>query len=120
MKRKDIFPSKFLAASDLEIEGKPDEWHEWSVTITKQGKEPVGREKELRLVLHFDGIEKGMVVNVTNFNTIEKLHGEDTNDWVSKRIRLFINPDVTFGSDSGPAIRVRSKVPEQRSPGEEG
>src|ERR1700743_2333999 len=73
------FPSKFLKASDLQ--GR-------SVTV-KMGR--VEQEKigdDMKLILYFQGKEKGVVLNKTNANNIAAIYGGETEDWYGKEIHL--------------------------------
>ena len=112
MKRKDIFKGKYLAVADLD--GK-----EWIVKISGARLEELGQDedKESKLILYFDEPDKGMVCNVTNFDTIEALYGEDTEDWIGKTIMLYIDPKVRFKGKITPGLRVKEVPP--REPGQE-
>ena len=61
MKANDVFPGKYLKASDLN-------GHEPVVTIDRVEMEDVGDGR--KPVVYFKGKEKGLVMNKTNFSTI--------------------------------------------------
>jgi hypothetical protein len=73
MTRNQIFPSRWLKASDLSREGQ-------DVTIRKVTVEEIGEAREKKPVCAFDEIDKELVVNVTNWNGIAELTGEDDSD----------------------------------------
>lgn len=108
MKRSEIFPSKWLAQDDLG-------GHELTVRITGASLENVGTEDkpETKLALFFHGQEKGYLCNPTNFDTIESIHGEDTDDWIGKNITLYVDPTIKFGVKRVGGIRIRPGGPEQ-------
>jgi hypothetical protein len=92
------FPSKYLKASDLQ--GR-------NVTV-KMGR--VEQEKigdDMKLILYFQGKEKGVVLNKTNANNIAGLYGGETEDWYGKEITL-VEAMVDFQGKSVPAIRMRA------------
>lgn len=94
----EAFPSKYLKASDLQ--GR-------NVTV-KMGRaevEKIGEDK--KLILYFQGKEKGMVLNKTNANNIAGIYGGDTDDWYGKEITLF-EAMVDFQGKTVPALRVRA------------
>lgn len=94
----EAFPSKYLKASDLQ--GR-------NVTV-KMGRaevEKIGEDK--KLILYFQGKEKGMVLNKTNANNIASIYGGDTDDWYGKEITLF-EAMVDFQGKTVPALRVRA------------
>jgi hypothetical protein len=99
----EAFPSKYLRASDLQ--GR-------NVTV-KMGR--VEQEKigdDTKLILYFQGKDKGMVLNKTNANNIASIHGGETEDWYGKEITL-VEAMVDYQGKSVPAIRIRAP---QRKP----
>lgn len=106
MKLKEAFPGNWLSAADL---GEED--HVCIIQDVRSEMIGQGERARLKLVVKFREFEKPLVCNLTNAKTIAALHGDETNDWVGKRITLWVNPDVQFGSEIVSAIRVRSKAP---------
>ena len=107
MKTTDLFPSKYVKASDLE--GGPK-----TVVIRELLVEEIGQGKsaEPKGVLYFSDFDKGMVLNVTNCRTIEDGYGTETDAWPGKSIELF-SAKVDFKGDRVDAVRVR--VPKSAS-----
>ena len=105
MKTSQAFPSDYLKASDLN--GK-------QVTVTIGRVEMVdmgqGKEKESKLLIHFNGKSKGLVCNKTNCTTIEKLYGDETDGWIGKEITLAPR-EVEFQGEMVWAIRVSLQKP---------
>jgi hypothetical protein len=102
MKASEIYPSKFIRAED--IDGT------LTVTITDAVLEEVGSLKVEKLVIYFKEFPKPLICNVTNFKRIVKLHGDDTDLWIDKKITLF-RTTTEFQGEEIPAIRVRDRVP---------
>ena len=51
--------------------------------------EEIGEEREKKPIISFDDIDKELVVNVTNWDTIEGLTGEyDSDKWTGHVIKL--------------------------------
>ncbi len=97
----EAFPSKYLKASDL---GKSEP----VVTIDRVEHEPVGREREMKAVLYFQGKEKGVVLNKTNAKKITELLGSpETNDWSGFQIRLYATT-TEFAGETVECIRVKA------------
>ena len=104
MKIKDIYPSKYLKASDLPEEG-PE-----SFTIKEVVKEEVGKNRESKPVIYFDETEKVLVLNKTNFKTLAKLSDSgDTDDWVGETIDLY-RAGVEYQGETFEAVRVKLKT----------
>ena len=95
MKISDVFPSKYLKAEDLEGANV-------TVTIEEVNREEVGPKKESKLVIRFVNTRKKMVLNKTNATTIAKLYGEETDEWLGKRIILYSKDTEFQGKWSSP------------------
>jgi hypothetical protein len=102
MKRDEIFPSKYLKASDL---NKP-------IVVTIDSalmevlKNPEGKEQS-KVVLYFRGAKKALPLNVTNWDAVAAICGEDTDDWPSGRIELYADK-TRMGGKTVDCIRVRA------------
>ena len=64
-----------------------------------------------KLAIKFRGKDKGMVLNKTNAQVIISMHGDDTDSWVGKEIKIFPTT-TTFGEDVVDCIRVEQHVEE--------
>ena len=73
----DMIPSKWLKAEDC-ID------NDLTLTIRSIIEEPIGQgaERSDKWVCYFHEHHKGLVLNKTNINTIAKLLGEDTDQWI--------------------------------------
>ncbi len=103
------FRSKFLKAADLG--GKAVR-----LKITNIEIEQVGKEKEMRPVLSFNGTDKTLVLNKTNANRISMAYGRETDEWIGKNIEAY--PEmVEYQGRMTEAIRVRepAKAPQGKS-----
>lgn len=98
-----LFPSKFVAASDLLAQ-------DCTVTIAAIKKEPVGQDEEERPVLYFAGYTKGMVLNRTNAKRISTFYGQEVEGWIGKPITLYPS-ETEFAGETVPCIRVRQTPP---------
>lgn len=101
MNINESFPSNYLKASDLGTNAP-------IVTIDRVEHEAVGREREMKAVLYFQGKEKGVVLNKTNARKITELAGTpETEEWVGFKIRLFATT-TEFGGETVECIRVKA------------
>lgn len=98
MNINEVFPSKYLKAADLQ-------GRQVTVKIDHAEQELVGDDR--KLILYFQGKEKGLVCNKTNANNIAYLYGPDTDDWRGCEITLF-EAMVDFQGKTVAAIRVRA------------
>ena len=113
--RDDVFPSKYLKASDLN--GKP-------ITATIESapletlKNPEGKE-QLKTILYFKKARKALPLNMTNWDAVAEIAGADSDDWPGCEIELY--PDKTqMAGKTVDCIRVRApaqrELPKQKPP----
>ena len=105
MNKSQLFPSKYIKVDDLQGKDVP-------LTIAKLTLEDIDGErgKETKPLLSFQGVAKGLILNVTNFDSISMQHGEETDNWTGKSITLY--PDQTrFGGKVVDCVRVRTQAP---------
>jgi hypothetical protein len=103
MTKDEVFPSKYLKASDLK--GKPH-----IVTIERAPYETLksldGTETQ-KIVLYFKNAEKTLPLNATNFDAVCDATGcPDTKDWPGQRIELYPTR-TTMGGKAVDCIRIR-------------
>ena len=85
-----------------------------ALTISAVMVEDVGSDKksEPKPIVYFSERDKGLVLNVTNKNTLVELLGVETDRWKGQRITLFPT-QVDFRGDQVEAIRIRLRQPGQ-------
>jgi hypothetical protein len=101
----DVYASKYLSAGELKGRRIP-------VTIERAELVTMGQGADAKdkLVIYFDGKQKGMVLNQTNALTLEQIIGsEDYEQWVGRSITLYAAM-VTFQGRVVPAIRIMPSV----------
>jgi len=106
MNMNDIFPSKFVKAADLR-------GRDVTVVIGSADIEKIGEDR--KLVLYFQGKDKGLVTNKTNADRIAMMYGPDTDDWLGKEIVLY-KDFVAFQGKNVEAIRVKPPVTKRAAP----
>jgi hypothetical protein len=97
MNINEAFPSNYLKSSDLGG-GMA------KVKIDKVLYEHIGTDN--KLVMYFQGKEKGMVLNKTNAQTIAAEFGPDTDNWTGAEINVF-SMKVDFQGRMVDGLRVR-------------
>ena len=71
-----------------------------------------GKGTERRLVLYFDGLKKGLVLNTANAEALLEITGtDDTEKWADTPVQLYVDPDVTYGGKKIGGIRIRKPAP---------
>lgn len=101
MNINDVYPSKYIAASDLNNQNV-------RVTIARVEVEKIG--EDTKPVVYFKGKQKGLVCNKTNSKTIAQIYGDETDDWTGGELILF--PIMTdYQGKPVEAVRVRAPQP---------
>lgn len=99
MKFSKLYPSKYLAASDLDGQSR-------RAKIDTVKLEEVGPKKDWKPVLYLLNVRKAVVLNKTNGKVLEKAYGDDTDRWHGKLVELY-PARVEFQGDLMDAIRMR-------------
>ena len=101
MQRKDVFKSKYLKTEDLN--GKATRRRIESVVVEEVGMDD---DKQERAIVYFERTEKGMILNATNWDTLEEAFGPESDAWAGHIIELY--PTHTkYKGQRVPAMRMR-------------
>ena len=105
LRLNDLYPSRYLKPADIDDD-------DLVLTIDKVLVEEMGfvDRKETKPVLYFRNLDKVLVLNRTNANTIANLYGDQLSNWTGKQVSLFI-AEVNFQGKVMPGIRIRSRIP---------
>ncbi len=106
MELANIFPSKYVKAADLK-------GREITVVIARAEVEKLGDDN--KLVLYFQGREKGLVTNRTNADRVSYLYGSNTDQWIGREIILYVDL-VSFQGRTVEAIRIKPPARAAASP----
>lgn len=106
MNISEAFPSKYLKSADLQ--GRVAK-----LKIASIGYEQIGTDN--RIVMYFQGKERGMVLNKTNARTIADQFGDDTDQWIGGEIELF-SMKVDMQGRMVDGLRVRVPPPRPAAP----
>lgn len=107
----EMIESKYLKQSDVD--------DEVTVTVEKVGKANVAREgdePEYKWLCRFKELPKPLVLNATNIKRLAKAcDSDDTDDWIGKRVILYVDPDIEFGGNVVGGLRIRAMKKEHGS-----
>ena len=106
-----MYPSKYIKGAELKAHGKPV-----VLTITRieprhelKGKKG---DEEYKPCLFFKETEKGMVLNVTNANSIAAHHGRDPRRWIGKQVAL-CSKNEKVGRERRDCVRIDDNTMER-------
>jgi len=106
MKRTDAFPPKFVNVSMLEDLGGVFTGIIRGV-MQEEIQNPSG-PTERKSVVYLTGLQQGLILNGTNWDTLEELSGEaDSDAWEGLNVTLFVDHKVPFGSKTVSGVRIR-------------
>lgn len=100
----DLKQSKYLTKADVTPPVLATIRSYEQVNVAKEGAEP-----EMRWALHFDELDKPMVVNSTNGQIIAGItKSDDFDGWIGHKIVLFNDPNISFAGKLTGGIRCRA------------
>ena len=112
MKTSQMTSSKYLKQDDVG-DGK-------LVTIKGFKRENVAQEgepPEYKYIMGFEELEKPLVLNSTNIQLAERAMGSDeTDEWIGKKLVLYVDPNVSYGGKIVGGIRVRAPKSSKAAP----
>ena len=79
--------------------------------ITKENVAIEGAEEDFKVCIHFNELDKPMVLNQTNGNMIAAITGQNENiehTWIGATIVLYNDPSIMFAGKPTGGIRVRA------------
>jgi hypothetical protein len=106
MKLTELLPSTYLKKEDFPQPALLTIDRLERVNVAQEGQPP-----ENKWCLHFAELERGLVLNSTNIQTLGAIHGDDTDLWIGKKVVAFHDPSVPFGGKLVGGIRLRAPKP---------
>lgn len=109
-KVSDMIQSKFLRKEDFD--------EDQVCTIADVKLEPMQGSNDTKWCLYFREHQKAMVLNTTTIRVLEQAFGEDSDDWRGKRVKVYVDPNVSFQGRIVGGLRLRppSKAAAQPAP----
>ena len=106
MRMRDALPGRYLSGDDLD--------GEVIVTIDRivmeSFRDPRTRQESRKPVMYFQRAKRGLIINRTNWRTVADLYGDESDNWVGKRIALVSMMVDAYGKQTK-AVRVRPTSP---------
>lgn len=69
-----------------------------------------GKPKK-RAVVFFENVDKGLILNATNRETLNGALGKAPAGWLNATVGIFVDPNVTFGGQRKGGVRLRALLP---------
>jgi hypothetical protein len=103
-RRQEMDLTKFIEGNSSYLKASDLKGHEVHVRIASV--EEAKFEEGNKLLLKFQGKEKGLILNMTNARRIASKCGTNSDEWVGREVVLY-EEEVDFQGRMVPAIRVR-------------
>lgn len=103
MKADDLYKSKSDSLKAADLANKEHRLRIGSV-------ETVSFDEGTKLLVRFQGKQKGLVLNKTNYAVIAAQFGNETDHWINKEIIIYPTVTEMKGQGQVPCIRVRPAV----------
>ena len=101
--RKFVGNAKYLKKEDI-----PSPVNTSILWIKEEDVTAPGKGTETRLLLYFDGLKKGLILNTANAEALAEITGtDDYEQWSDIPIQLYVDPDVKYGGKKTGGIRIR-------------
>lgn len=97
-KVSDMIVSKFLKKEDFD--------EDRVMTIKGVSLEEVA-QGEQKWILFFREEAKGMALNTTSIRVLENAFGDDSDNWIGKRVMVYVDPNVSFQGRVVGGLRLR-------------
>lgn len=98
-KVSEMIQSKFLRKEDF------DEDRVMTIRTVKLEDMP-GDDGQQKWVLYFREEAKGMALNVTTIRVLENAFGDDSDEWMGKKVKVYVDPNVSFGGKVVGGLRL--------------
>lgn len=111
MKLAELLPSTYLKKEDFPTPALLTIDRLERVNVAPEGQPP-----ENKWALHFLELDRALVLNSTNIQTLGALLGDDTDHWLGHKIVAFADPTVAYAGKLVGGIRLRAPKQQQAKP----
>lgn len=108
-KVSEMIVSKFLKKEDFEEDR----------VLTIKGvklEDMPGNEGQQKWVLYFREEPKGLAMSVTTIRVLEQAFGSDSDHWIGNRVKVYVDPSVSFGGKVVGGLRIRTPKAGPKAP----
>ncbi len=102
MRMRDALPGRYLTGDDLD----GDVTVAIERVVMEPFRDPKTRQEARKPVMYFQRAKRGLIVNRTNWRAVAELYGDESDNWIGKRITLTSTMVDAYGKQTR-AVRVR-------------
>jgi hypothetical protein len=100
-KVSEMIVSKFLRKEDFEEDR----------VMTIKGvkfEDMAGDSGQQKWVLYFREEAKGLAMSITTIRVLEAAFGDDSDHWIGNKVKVYVDPNVSFGGKIVGGLRIRT------------
>lgn len=99
----EMLQSKYLKKEDIDDEQLVTIQNIQKVNIAKENEKP-----QWKYAMTFEELAKPLLLNSTNIKLAAKAcDSQDSDDWIGKKIVIYVDENITFGNDIVGGLRLR-------------
>lgn len=107
----------YLGVWDLMVKGQARDRVMRIESVTRSKIKAKGKDEKGRILIHFEGCTKPLIVNMTIGETLEGLFGADVEKWKGQAVTLFASTTRNPGGGPNvPCVRIKNKRPDAGAP----
>ncbi len=100
MKKNDALPSKYLNATDVGS-------GMFKLTIVSVVMEKMENDGAMKPVMSFQGAQKSMPINATNWDNMASVYGDESDNWIGKQIEMYTEATRMPNGTPTRGVRIR-------------
>ncbi len=100
MRKNDALPSKYLNATDV---GNGV----FKLTVVSVVMEKMENDGAMKPVMSFQGAQKSMPINATNWDNMAVVYGDESDNWIGKQIEMYTEATRMPNGTPTRGVRIR-------------
>lgn len=100
MRKNDALPSKYLNAADIGA-------GTFTLTVVSVIMEKMENDGAMKPVMSFQGAQKSMPINATNWDNMAVVYGDESDNWIGKQIEMYTEATRMPNGTPTRGVRIR-------------
>lgn len=100
MRKNDALPSKYLNATDV---GNGT----FKLTVVSVVMEKMENDGAMKPVMSFQGAQKSMPINATNWDNMAVVYGDESDNWIGKQVEMYTEATRMPNGTPTRGVRIR-------------
>jgi hypothetical protein len=100
MRKNDALPSKYLNATDV---GNGT----FKLTVVSIVMEKMENDGAMKPVMSFQGAQKSMPINATNWDNMAVVYGDESDNWIGKQVEMYTEATRMPNGTPTRGVRIR-------------